>query len=363
LTKLALSERISSATNEIYCLVFLVRTAMWHMLNQEYTLTNTEQDLHDARALLEQAGTDEEKKKYRKAAEIILLKTLRLDPQNEEAKALLQSVRAVPVSHAAPHPPQRPQEDVPFVVVPPKVKSVHTDKKKEPKPKFILGLIATIGLGGGLLWILQPHWMSPNAVGASTVRTESVHQSNIPTPVADAAFPAAAIPEPAASSEQPLVSVAPPLIATPAQAGTPPAPGTTATATAAMGKLAVGSPTTAEIYQGSQYLGSAPTTLQLPVGRQTLEFRHGDLRTILSYDIKSDETTTASVTFQATVQINARPWAQVFLEGAPRRALGQTPLSGVSVPIGGVLVLENPNFTSKTHRITEKDTAIQVDFP
>jgi hypothetical protein len=338
------------------------------MLNQEYTPTTTEQDLHDARALLEQAGSDEEKKKYRKAAEIILLKAVRLDPQNEEAKALMQSVRAVPVSHAPhpPHPPQPTREEVPFVVVPPKTKSVHTDKKKEPrepKPKFILGLIATIGLGGGLLWILQPHWMSPNAVGASMVRTESVSQSKIPIPVADAPFPGAAVAETVAVSEQVLASAAPPLTATPSQAAAPPAPGSTATAAAAMGKLAVGSPTTAEIYQGSQYLGSAPTTLQLPAGRQTLEFRHGDLRTVLSYDIKSDETTTASVTFQATVQINAKPWAQVFIDGAPRRALGQTPLSGVSVPIGGVLVFENPNFTSKTHRITEKDTAIQVDFP
>jgi hypothetical protein len=362
LTGLALNARISTATNKSYCLAFLVRATVCHMLNQEYTPTNTEQDLHDARALLEQAGSDEEKKKYRKAAEIILLKAVRLDPQNEEAKALMQSVRAVPVSHA-PHPPQRTQEEVPFIAVPPKIKSAHTDKKKEPRPKFMLGLMATIGLGGGLLWILQPHWMSPNAVGATMVRTESVSQSKLPTPVADAPFPGAAVAETVAASEQVVASVAPPLAATPSQAGAPPALGSTATAPAAMGKLAVGSPTTAEIYQGSQYLGSAPTTLQLPAGRQTLEFRHGDLRTVLSYDIKSDETTTASVTFQATVQINAKPWAQVFIDGAPRRALGQTPLSGVSVPIGGVLVFENPNFTSKTHRITEKDTAIQVDFP
>ena len=69
------------------------------------------------------------------------------------------------------------------------------------------------------------------------------------------------------------------------------------------------------------------------------------------------------MTFQQTVQINSKPWAQVFIEGTPRRSLGQTPLSGINVPIGGVLVFENPNFVSKTYRITDKDTAIQVDFP
>jgi hypothetical protein len=130
-----------------------------------------------------------------------------------------------------------------------------------------------------------------------------------------------------------------------------------------MGELAVSSPITAEIYMGGRRLGSTPTTLQLPVGRQTLEYRRGNLRTRVSHEIKPNETTTASITFQVTVQINARPWAQVFLDGAPRLPLGQTPLSGVTVPVGGVLLFENPKFTSKSYRITEKDDAIQVDFP
>jgi hypothetical protein len=125
----------------------------------------------------------------------------------------------------------------------------------------------------------------------------------------------------------------------------------------------VNSPTTAEIYQGDKRVGSAPGTLQLPAGRQTLEYRHGQLRTVVSYDIKADQTTNASVTFQTTVQVNAKPWANVFIDGAPRRALGQTPLSGVNVPIGSVLVFENPNFQAKTHRVTDSDAAIQVDFP
>ena len=103
-------------------------------------------------------------------------------------------------------------------------------------------------------------------------------------------------------------------------------------------------------------------TVQLPAGRHTVEYRHGDLRTVLTHDIRTNQTTTASVGFQVTVQVNAKPWAQVFLDGASRRALGQTPL-GVTVPIGGVLVFENPNFTSKSYRITDKDTAIQVNFP
>src|SRR5207247_9283181 len=100
-----------------------------------------------------------------------------------------------------------------------------------------------------------------------------------------------------------------------------------------------------------------------PAALPTMGSRNGDRRTAVSHEIKPDETATASITFSVTVQINAKPWAQVFLDGAQRRPLGQTPLSDISVPIGGVLVFENPNFPAKSHRITEKDTAIQVNFP
>src|SRR5262249_55409576 len=129
-----------------------------------------------------------------------------------------------------------------------------------------------------------------------------------------------------------------------------------------MGTLAVSSSVPADIYIGDKLMGSTPTSLQLPTGRHAVEYRHGDLRTVMNHDIRTNQTTTASVGFQITVQVNAKPWAQVFLEGSGRRALGQTPLA-VTVPIGGVLVFENPNFPSKTYRVTDKDTAIQVNFP
>jgi hypothetical protein len=115
---------------------------------------------------------------------------------------------------------------------------------------------------------------------------------------------------------------------------------------------------------GKKLVGTTPTTLKLPAGRQTLEFRFRNRNTVVTYDVKANQTTPATVTFDTTVQINARPWAEVFLEGASRRSLGQTPLSDVRVPIGSVLVFENPNFPSKTqtHRVTDADSVIQVVF-
>jgi hypothetical protein len=224
-----------------------------------------------------------------------------------------------------------------------------------------MGLIAVVVIGGGGLWMLSRP-ANKHTLAAPASKTQSA-SSTLPPALADQAHPSPAPPvldtkaspvatPPANTTQAPVAS---PTVSTPP----PPAPATTP----AMGNLAVSSATVAEIYQSGHYLGATPTTLQLPVGRQTLEYRHGDLRTVVTHDIKNNQTVTASVTFQQTVQINSKPWAQVFVQGTTRRPLGQTPLSGITVPIGGVLVFENPNFISKTYRITDKDTAIQVDFP
>jgi hypothetical protein len=132
---------------------------------------------------------------------------------------------------------------------------------------------------------------------------------------------------------------------------------------AASGTLAVSSATSVEIYMDDTYLGSAPVSLQISAGTHTLEYRHGNLRKRLTHVINSNETTKAMITFEATVQINARPWAEVFLDGVERKSLGQTPLSGVQVPIGGVLVFENPAFQPKKYRVMGNETGIQMVFP
>jgi len=138
----------------------------------------------------------------------------------------------------------------------------------------------------------------------------------------------------------------------------------TSTVTApAMGSLAVSSAIAAEIYMGDKHLGSTPTTLQLPVGNQTLEYRHGDLRAVVTHAIKAKETTTALVVFDAVIQVQARPWATVSIEGSPRMSLGTTPLSDVRLPIGSVLIFENPNFPSKSQKVGPDDKAIQMVFP
>lgn len=359
------------------------------MSNQDSSKTHIQQDLRDARGLLEQAGSEDEQRKYRKAAEIILIKALRLDPENEEAKILLQSVRGVPVtitqspylSPVQAPPPQNSlrDDDLSFTATataPPLFASLGNEKKKKSKSKLFFGLLSVLVLVGGVIWIEQTHGMGANRASYTpAARTQRADLSNAVSPKPDVPAVSEAkltvTPASVSASAAPIAPVIAPVkvaeTTRPAAVPSPaPAPAVKPTAAApvapSFGRLAVSSPTAADIYQGEKYLGSTPATVQLPAGQQTLEYRHGALRTVITHEIKADETTSASITFPTTVQINAKPWAHVFVDGTPRRELGQTPLSGISVPIGSVLVFENPNFTSKSHRVTESDTTIQVDF-
>ena len=132
---------------------------------------------------------------------------------------------------------------------------------------------------------------------------------------------------------------------------------------AASGNLAVSSPTSVDIYSGDQYIGSAPITVDMSPGTYTFEYRHEELRRTVTHVIKSNETTRAMINFDVSVQINAKPWADVSLHGTERKLLGQTPMGDVRVPIGGVLVFENPEFQVKQYRVTGRERTIQIVFP
>ena len=149
---------------------------------------------------------------------------------------------------------------------------------------------------------------------------------------------------PAAKTAAPLVAPAP---ATSSEPGT----------------LAVSASVPVEIYKDDQHLGTTPVTLELPAGTHALEFRFGNLKKTGTYAVRSNEAATATVSFDVTVQINARPWAQVFIDGIQPRALGQTPLSDVRVSVGNVLVFRHPSFPEKRVRVTGGEPSILVVFP
>src|SRR6266702_1004531 len=114
------------------------------------------QDLQDARSLLERSGTEDEKRKYRKAAEIILLKAFHHNPENKEAKVLLQSARAMSETIVA-APPKPTQEEVPSNPEPELFKNLLPKKNKTWALKLPMGLTVVVLAGGGLVWMLRFH--------------------------------------------------------------------------------------------------------------------------------------------------------------------------------------------------------------
>ena len=246
--------------------------------------------------------------------------------------------------------------------------------------KVPLICVAIVALAAGLWFFKSKMPFTVGEADASLTRTAE-NRAPVSTTSANAGrstvnTPPATAPRTTPSVEEPLAKIVsssyvPPVpvpVKNPAPAVTAavapvPTPASKPAAAKDPGSLAVNSAIAADIYLGDKYLGATPTTLPLPPGRQTIEYRHGDLKTVMTHDIRSGETTTAFVIFETVVQINARPWAQVFVEGTSRKALGQTPLSSVRVPIGSVLTFENPNFPPKNHRVKEGDSAIQMVFP
>jgi hypothetical protein len=337
-----------------------------------------QRDLADAHALIEDSQNREDGSKYRKAAEIILLKIMYLDPENEAAKALLASGRALVDQQEVPTtagPVALPvdsaawQAEASFTtgtasVGPAEAKNVPVRKSNRLTVPIILGILAIVG---AVVYAVLPS----EAVSVSQSPADSAAEQFQPLPgntIAPVVVTASEAPKPEpgpATPDSPL----PPVIELPANPPQPtpsqiarfesPKPVTFVEA----GTLSVTSPVTADVFMNGKPVGTTPISLQLIAGRHTLEYRRGDSRTVVTHEIKANQTTHSVVTFDMTVQINARPWAQVYVDGATRRPLGQTPLSNVSVPMGSLLVFENPNFATKSHRVAEGDTAIQVIFP
>jgi hypothetical protein len=309
--------------------------------------------------LAEQARQAYEEKRIKDCLDLTRA-ILLIDPENTEAQMMRSSIRSemhqdIENARALLRDAKTTEgtAELPFFA--------KTEEPPEPtvrssRTKWVMGAALIVALGLSVVIL-------------SRFRVKSEAASTRPAP------PAVSVPSPAAVVlDEPLVR-ADLLPSAPGPASTPEAPPAhlepqpalrdriPAVVPAANGTLAVSSLTSVDIYKGDAYIGAAPVSLELPAGTHTLEYRHGNLRTTQTHVINGNETTRARITFDVTVQINSRPWAEVFVDGVERRALGQTPLSNVRVPIGGVLVFENPAFQKKTYRVTGNESGIRMVFP
>jgi hypothetical protein len=129
------------------------------------------------------------------------------------------------------------------------------------------------------------------------------------------------------------------------------------------GTLAVGSRLPVDIFIDDRQVGTTPVSLELPAGTYNLEYRYGNLRQRATSVIKEGEVTRSTVVFEATVQVDSAPQADVFIDGIQGKNLGRTPLTEVRVPIGSTLVFRRAGAPEKRHTVTEQDMQINIVFP
>jgi hypothetical protein len=105
------------------------------------------------------------------------------------------------------------------------------------------------------------------------------------------------------------------------------------------GWLAPRASTSLQIFEDGRLIGTTDTDrIMLSAGTHTLEFVADALgfRAKRTVTINAGQTTTAPVSLpQAPMNLNAVPWAEVWIDG---KSFGQTPIAGLMQPIGAHLV-------------------------
>jgi len=172
-----------------------------------------------------------------------------------------------------------------------------------------------------------------------TAQAERQTEVSVPVP-ADPAPPATTAAPPPERPETLAAAVSePPSSADGATADQPaptilPAPSVAPSPPPEPGRLDVRSPIELQVFDGPTLLGSASSPISMPAGEYTLDLVNAQLgfrdRQTVSVVAGEAVSITAAIP-KGRVDINAVPWADVWIDGA---AAGQTPLANLSLPIG-----------------------------
>jgi len=116
------------------------------------------------------------------------------------------------------------------------------------------------------------------------------------------------------------------------------------------GWVSVSSPFDIEVLENNDVVGSSRTSrIMLAAGRHDLLLANRGVgyQEARRVDVVAGKTITIRVDApQASVSVNARPWAEVFVDGA---SIGQTPIANVLVAVGAHdVVFRNPQFGERT---------------
>ena len=132
------------------------------------------------------------------------------------------------------------------------------------------------------------------------------------------------------------------------------------------GWVAVFAPIVLQVAADGRSIGTTEQSrLMLPPGRHQLTLTNKELgyTAVEQVDIEPGEVKSVNVNPRGTVNLNAVPWAEVWLDG---QKLGDTPLADMPVPLGQrEFVFKNPQFGEKKVSATIKagaNSPVTVDF-
>ena len=131
------------------------------------------------------------------------------------------------------------------------------------------------------------------------------------------------------------------------------------------GWVVIHAPIVLDVSEGKQGLGTTEIgKILLSPGRHTLTLanRRLDYSSVQKVQIRAGEEAVINVAPTGRVNLNAQPWAEVWVDGT--RA-GETPIANLTVPLGTrEFVFKHPQYGERkiTATVTTKPSALTVDF-
>jgi hypothetical protein len=118
------------------------------------------------------------------------------------------------------------------------------------------------------------------------------------------------------------------------------------------GWLAVASPFEVQVVEKGEIIGTSATPrFMVSTGAHEIELVNDTLgfKELRRVDVSSGATATVKIDARASVSANARPWADVIVDG---RAVGQTPIANLSLTLGShQFVFRHPDFGERQETV------------